>query len=216
VRRRCPCGRLAQACAAPRLRRRCGLMRGALHFLGQAATNFRQTGAIAPSSQRLARALADAVGDLPPGSAIIELGPGSGCVTEALRLRHPRCSVLAVENNASFARRLSDRLPAVSVVNGCASALPEHLRALGIDRGDVAAVVSGLPLLSLPDDLVERILDSVRAVLPPGRRFVQFTYSARAFRKFDQAGFRAETPRRVWLNMPPAVILPFTRTGVAA
>lgn len=191
-------------------------MRAALHFLGQAATNFRQTGAIAPSSRRLARALADAVGDLPGGSAIIELGPGSGCVTEALRERHPGCTVMAVENNPSFARRLSDRLPSVAVVNGCASALSEHLRALGIHREDVAAVVSGLPMLSLPDELVTRILDSVRAVLPPGRRFVQFTYSARAFRRLDQGGFRAEPPRRVWLNMPPAVVLPFTRTGVAA
>lgn len=191
-------------------------MRAVLHFLGQAATNFRQTGAIAPSSPRLAAALADAVGDLPAGSAIIELGPGSGCVTEALRVRHPDCAVLAVENNPSFARRLSDRLPAVNVVNGCASALPEHLRAVGIDRHDVAAVVSGLPLLSLPDELVARILDSVRAVLPAGRRFVQFTYSARAFRRLDQGGFRAEAPRRVWLNVPPAVVLPFTRTGFAA
>lgn len=191
-------------------------MRAALHFLGQAAVNFRQTGAIAPSSRRLARALAEAVGEVPAGRVIIELGPGSGIVTDALRRRHPDCAILAVEYNRSFAQRLADRLPAVMVVRGCASALPEHLQRGGFSCDQVAAVVSGLPLLSLPDELVGRVLDAVRAVLPAGRRFVQFTYLQSAFRRLDHGGFHAERPRRVWLNMPPAVILPFTRLPSAA
>lgn len=191
-------------------------VRQAIHFLGQAATHFRQTGAIAPSSRRLARELALAVGDVPPGGVVIELGPGSGSVTEALRICHPAAAVIAVENNPAFARRLTDRLPAVHVVHGCASALPEHLRRFGHDRAQVVAVVSGLPLLSLPPDLVARIFDSVRDVLLPGRRFVQFTYSARAFRRLIPSGFHAEPRRRVWFNVPPAVVLPFTRMGDAA
>jgi phospholipid N-methyltransferase len=191
-------------------------VRQAIHFLGQAATHFRQTGAIAPSSRRLARELALAVGEVPAGGVVIELGPGSGSVTEALRACHPAAAVIAVENNPAFARRLTDRLPAVHVVHGCASALPEHLRRFGHDRAHVAAVVSGLPLLSLPPELVARILDSVREILLPGRRFVQFTYSARAFRRLNPSGFRAEPRRRVWFNVPPAVVLPFTRLGDAA
>jgi phosphatidylethanolamine/phosphatidyl-N-methylethanolamine N-methyltransferase len=186
-------------------------VRQAIHFLGQAASHFRQTGAIAPSSRRLARELALAVGEVRPGGVVIELGPGSGCVTEALRVCHPNAAVIAVENNAAFAHRLSDRLPAVRVVHGCASALPEHLRRFGHERGQVAAVVSGLPLLSLPPELVIRIFDAVRDVLLPGRRFVQFTYSARAFRRLIPRGFHAEPRRRVWFNVPPAVVLPFTR-----
>ena len=78
----------------------------------------------------------------------------SGSVTEALRDCHPSAAVIAVENNPAFARRLSDRLPAVHVVHGCASALPEHLLRFGHDREQVVAVVSGLPMLSLPPDLV--------------------------------------------------------------
>jgi phosphatidylethanolamine/phosphatidyl-N-methylethanolamine N-methyltransferase len=186
-------------------------VRQALHFLGQAATNFRQTGAIAPSSKRLARELAAAVGDVPPGAVIIELGPGSGCVTEALLRRHPGARILAVENNPSFARRLSERLPRAHVVEGCASALSAHLSTHGLARAEVAAVVSGLPLLSLPPDLVERICAAVREILLPGRRFVQFTYSARAFRRLHPVGFHQERLRRVWLNVPPAVVLPFVR-----
>jgi phosphatidylethanolamine/phosphatidyl-N-methylethanolamine N-methyltransferase len=186
-------------------------VRQALHFLGQAAVHFRQTGAIAPSSRRLAHALAEAAGHVAPGEVIIELGPGSGIVTETLRRLHPQAVVLAVENNASFATRLSGRMPGVRVVHGCASRLPGHLQDLGLPEGGVAAVVSGLPLLSLPPDLVERIFAAVREVLAPGRRFVQFTYSARAFRRLAPLGFRAEPQRRVWLNVPPAVVLPFAR-----
>jgi len=156
------------------------------------------------------------VGDVPAGGIVIELGPGSGSVTEALRDVHPAAAVIAVENNPAFARRLSDRLPAVRVVQGCASALPDHLLRFGHQREQVVAVVSGLPMLSLPPDLVERIFASVRQVLLPGRRFVQFTYSARAFRRLSPAGFRAEPRRRVWFNVPPAVVLPFTRLGDAA
>ena len=118
-----------------------------------------------------------------------------------------------MENNPAFARRLSDRLPTVQVVQGCASALPDHLRRFGHERSHVVAVVSGLPLLSLPPELVGRIFDSVREVLMPGRRFVQFTYSALAFRRLTPAGFRPESRRRVWFNVPPAVVLPFTRLG---
>jgi len=191
-------------------------VRQAFHFLGQAATHFRQTGAIAPSSRRLARELALAIGDVRPGGVVIELGPGSGSVTEALRDCHPSAAVIAVENNPAFARRLSDRLPAVHVVHGCASALPEHLLRFGHDREQVVAVVSGLPMLSLPPELVARIFDSVRQVLLPGRRFVQFTYSARAFRRLTPVGFHPEPRRRVWFNVPPAVVLPFTRLVDAA
>lgn len=190
-------------------------IRQAIHFLGQAATHFRQTGAIMPSGRRLSRELAAAVGQVPPGGVIVELGPGSGAVTEALRRLHPQAVVLAIENNPAFANRLSERLPAVHVVHGCASAIPAHVRRIGRQHHEVAAVVSGLPLLSLPPELVGRILDAVREVLAPGRRFVQFTYSAKAFRRLTPAGFTAERHRRVWLNVPPAVVMPFTRSDAA-
>lgn len=187
-------------------------MRQAFHFLSQAAVHWRQTGSITPSSRRLARALAEAVGDVPPGSIIVELGPGSGCVTEALRARHPQCRVVAVENNASFALRLSERLPSVAIVHGCASALPAHLTQTGLADIPVAAVVSCLPLLTLDPQLVDNILASVREILPPGGRFIQFTYSERAFSRLTPAGFRIGSRRRIWLNVPPAVVLSFQRT----
>jgi phosphatidylethanolamine/phosphatidyl-N-methylethanolamine N-methyltransferase len=136
----------------------------------------------------------DAVGEVADGQVILELGPGTGVFTRELLRRFPHARVVVIEVNDVFASRLAATMPAVTVVTGCASRLDEHLATLGLTSADVAAVVSGLPLLSLPGDLPGRVLTSVGVALRPGRRYVQFTYS-----------------QRIWWNIPPACVLPFTR-----
>lgn len=186
-------------------------MRQTLHFIGQMARHSRRTGAVVPSSCRLARAMVHALGPLPPAAMLIELGAGSGAITGEL-LARPGLTVVAVESNPAFAARLRQACPSLAVVEGCASRLPEHLAALGIAPAAVHAVLSGLPFLSLPDALVAAILDAVRRVLVPGRRFVPFTYCGRAFRRLPLAGFRLLERRRVWWNLPPAQVYAYERT----
>ncbi len=188
-------------------------MHNALTFFGQMAVNFRKTGAIAPSGKHLARTMARYVGTLSPGQVIVELGPGTGVFTRELVRRYPANPVIAIEFNPVFVKRLRLTLPNATIVEGCASRLGEHLDVLGIDHQNVAAVVSGLPLLALPKDLSQRIFAAVATVLPPGTRFIQFTYSARAWRRFNPEGFRPQPSRKVWFNFPPAVVLPFTRVA---
>ncbi len=175
--------------------------------------HWRETGAIAPSGPILAKAMAKAVGPLPPGEIIIELGPGSGVFTKELIRRYPLNPVLAVEFNPVFVRSLQRDLPAATVVEGCASQLPRMLIQAGFAADRVGAVVSGLPLLLLPPALVADILHSIAEVLPAGRPYVQFTYSKKRWERFSPRGFQAHPTKRVWLNVPPAVILPFTRAG---
>jgi phosphatidylethanolamine/phosphatidyl-N-methylethanolamine N-methyltransferase len=155
--------------------------------------------------------MADAVGPVADGRVILELGPGTGVFTRELVRRFPAARVVAVEVNPAFAAHLAATVPGVTVVAGCATRLGAHLAALNLAPADVAAVVSGLPLLSLPGDLPGRVLSSVAEVLRPGRPYVQFTYSERAWRRFDVSGFQRHPSRRVWRNVPPAVVLPFTR-----
>lgn len=187
-------------------------MRETLLFYGEIVRRWRITGAIGPSGRVLARAMADAVGPVAPGQVILELGPGTGVFTRELVRRFPSARIVAVELNERFAGHLRGAVPGATVVNGCASRLDAHLAGLGYTPADVAAVVSGLPLLVLPGDLPRRVFGSVAGALRPGRRFVQFTYSQKAWRRFDATGFRPDPPRRVWRNFPPAVVLPFTRT----
>lgn len=186
-------------------------MRDKLVFFGQIARRWRVTGAVAPSGPVLARAMADAVGDVPDGHVLLELGPGTGVFSRELVRRFPRARVVAVEVNEVFATRLAATVPELTVVRGCASRLDAHLAKLGVTPDRVAAVVSGLPLLVLPGDLPSRVLAAIAGTLRPGRRYVQFTYSARAWRRFTVNGFRPLPDRRVWLNFPPAIVLPFER-----
>jgi phosphatidylethanolamine/phosphatidyl-N-methylethanolamine N-methyltransferase len=177
------------------------------------ARRWRATGAVLPSSGRLARAMVEAVGGVTPGRVVVELGPGTGVFSRELLGRLPGVRVVAVEVNEAFADRLEAAVPGITVVRGCASEVDAHLARLGLTRDDVAAVVSGLPLLSLPGDLPRRILASVAGVLRPGQKYVQFTYSVRAWERFDLAGFDRRPPKKVWLNVPPANVLTFVRTG---
>lgn len=186
-------------------------VRETLHFLSQCATRIRTTGAVLPSGGVLARTMVTAIGPLKPGEVIIELGPGTGVFTREIIRRYPGHPVVAVEFNQEFVDRLRTRLPEVHVVQGCASRMANHLDELGIPRDKVGAVISGLPLLSLPNELSKSIFAAIGSVLRPGQRYVQFTYSKRMWRRFQVPGFRFEPSRMVWRNFPPAVVLPFTR-----
>ena len=188
------------------------MLKDTLLFFGQMARRWRTMGAIAPSGGVLARTIAQTVGELADGQVIIELGPGTGVITRALLDRFPNNRIIAVEVNEPFIAPLQKAFPSVTVVQGCASQLEAHLAQLGLTLDNVGAVVSGVPLLSLPGDLPQRILASVASVLRPGRPYVQFTYSERAWRRFDAVGFQRLPSKRVWLNVPPAFVLHFVRS----
>jgi phosphatidylethanolamine/phosphatidyl-N-methylethanolamine N-methyltransferase len=188
-------------------------LKDALLFLKQTANHWRTTGAFAPSGPVLARAIADQIGPVADGQVVVELGPGTGVVTRELVHRFPRSQVVAVEVLEAFAPRLAEVCPGATVVTGCASELEAHLDKLGIAPESVAAVISGLPLLVLPEELGRRVVESAAAVLRPGRRYVQFSYSGRRWRRRALPGFRRLGSRRIWLNFPPAVVLTFEREG---
>lgn len=186
-------------------------MAGYLTFMAAFLRNRKTTGAVLPSSPALARAMVKALGDVEAGQLIIELGPGTGVFTRRIIEHYPDNPVMVVEFNGSFVHALQTRFPQVMVVNGCASELPQHLAAHGFDTQRVGGLISGLPLLSLPPQLRDGIWDSIAAVLPPEHRYVQFTYSKRAWRHFRVPHMQAEPTRRVYCNVPPAVVLPFRR-----
>lgn len=175
------------------------------------ATHWRETGSLVPSGKRLARAMASCVGNVASDDVIVELGPGTGVFTHELLRTFPMNRVLAVEFNHAFVERLQKSIPKALIVEGCASQLPALLDEQGIKHNRVAAVISGLPLLSLDRALSDKVIRSIGAILRPGATYVQFTYSKRAWRKFDVPGFRPQPHRRIWLNVPPAVVMPFIR-----
>lgn len=170
------------------------------------------TGAVSPSGRFLARTMAQAIE--PEGSApIVELGPGTGPITDALLRRgvDPARLVL-VEFDGAFCRLLRRRFPKVQVVQGDAYDLSNSLR--NVLHEPAAAVVSSLPLLNKPDAQRVALLDDAFSVMAPGGRFVQFTYGANSPVPRDAASaFEADVSAPVWLNLPPARVWIYRRRG---
>jgi len=159
-------------------------------------------GAVTPSGKVLARTMARYVEPAVCGP-VIELGPGTGPVTEALVEQgvEPERLVL-VEFNPAFCQLLRARYPAATVVQGDAYSLRRALASLA--RQPAAAVVSGLPLVTKPLRTRLRLLRDAFAMMRPGAPFVQFTYAVVSPIPTALFGIRAEASERIWMNLPPA------------
>lgn len=190
-------------------------MRDSFRFLRAIIRDRRTVGAIAPSGRHLAACVIRSLGTIEPGSIIVELGPGTGIFTRAICKRHPRCHVVAIEIDRYLAGTLTSALPQATIVNGCATNIRQHLQQRGLDPERVAGIVSGLPLLVLPNDLPTRILHEVTETLPEGARFVQFTYSRLAWRRFTPQRLRFLRAQLVMTNIPPASVLVFSKAEYA-
>lgn len=177
-----------------------------LAVFGQALlTSPDKVGAAVPSSRALAARLARAV-SLRGDGYVVELGAGTGSVTQALLERGVRPErLIAIELSEKMAGFLRDRFPGVRVVAGDAARLSSLLHDnLGLPCGSVKHIVSSLPLRSLPKPVVTRIAAEVALVLGRRGRFIQFTYDLRPRTNTALDAFKRAHTSLVWLNIPPA------------
>jgi phosphatidylethanolamine/phosphatidyl-N-methylethanolamine N-methyltransferase len=161
-----------------------------------------KTGAVVPSGRMLARTMARYV-DASATGPVVELGPGTGPVTEAL-IEHgvDPARLVLVEFNPGFCRLLRTKFPAATIVQGDAYSLRRSLgKAL---HSPASAVVSGLPLMTKPMMTRLRLLSDAFAVMGQGNPFIQFTYAVVPPIPTDYNGVRAEASDLVWMNLPPA------------
>lgn len=160
------------------------------------------TGAVAPSGKHLARAMASYV-DPDSEGPVVELGPGTGPVTEALvRAGVSPSRLVLVEFNPEFCRILQARYPDATIVQGDAYSLRRLLETLLVRPA--AAVVSSLPLITKPIRMRVRLVRDAFDLMLPGAPFVQFTYSVASPVPTRLRGFSAEASGRIWMNLPPA------------
>jgi phosphatidylethanolamine/phosphatidyl-N-methylethanolamine N-methyltransferase len=171
-------------------------------------------GALAPSSQHLARAMARQV-DLSGAELVIELGGGTGSITRALLeggLAPER--LVVVERDEALHQLLRQRFPGLKVLRGDAAHLVALLRAYGITGA--TTVVSSLPLLSMPKRLRQRIVEQCFALLDEKGLLVQFTYGVASPLATCGLDLVGEVAARVWRNFPPAAVWRFHRPDAVA
>ncbi|MFE1175087.1 class I SAM-dependent methyltransferase [Streptomyces sp. NPDC058773] len=203
-------------------------------FLIEAARDMRTTGAIAPSSAALARALTEPVRARAGRPLnVLEAGAGTGAVTRALIPQLPSDSHLDVaEANPRFAARLH-RLATPH------PHLPEHGKQVRIHTRRVEeldtdrrydVIVSGLPFANFTRHNVETIMDRYLELLHPGGTLTYFAYlgaplarglltsRAQALRQravedlLTDYQHRCTTGfRTVWGNLPPAKVWQLTQ-----
>jgi phosphatidylethanolamine/phosphatidyl-N-methylethanolamine N-methyltransferase len=186
-------------------------------FAVEAITAFHTTAAIAPSSRYLTRAMLE---PLPWGRmrTVVELGPGTGAMTQALLDRLPADATLfAFEINPHFfdylRRKISD--PRLVLLNSSAEALGQELNRRGCDRVD--AVVSSLGLGLMSDRQRHALLGGLVSLLGDSGVFTQYQYihglqlADRRLRRSDTSGllcryFGSIQRRTIWRNLPPAFV----------
>jgi phospholipid N-methyltransferase len=166
--------------------------------------------AVAPSGEALARLMTRDI--LPAEGAVLELGPGTGAFTRALIARGVRESDLTlVEFGEEFAGILQERFPDARVLQMDAARLGKH----DLFPGQVvSAVVSGLPILSMPPRKMMAILSGAFSYLGPAGSFYQFTYGPRCPVPkpiLDRMGLKAERIGGTVRNLPPASVYRISR-----
>jgi phospholipid N-methyltransferase len=170
-------------------------------------------GAVAPSGRALGRLIASGVA---AGAKVLELGAGTGTLTEALLANGvDPADLYIVERDAELVNVLRQRFPQCHVF---------AMDALAIDRElppGVAFdfVISGLPLLLFTPEQRFELLDKVLKLLRPGGRYQQFTYGGRC--PIDRATReRLRVDARLLgiaaLNLPPAFVYRLTRAAQGA
>lgn len=186
-----------------------------LHFLQSLLADPLRVAAVAPSGNVLARLITQEI--TPASGPVLELGPGTGAFTRALLARGIRESDLTlVEIGSDFASVLRHRFPNARVLPMDAS----KLATCNLFPGSaVSAVISGLPLLSMPTRKVMSILSGAFSYLQRTGSFYQFTYGPRcpvSRPVLDRLGLKATRIGGTVRNIPPAAVYRISRRRAVA
>jgi phosphatidylethanolamine/phosphatidyl-N-methylethanolamine N-methyltransferase len=171
-----------------------------LTFVREFMENPRTVGAVCSSSRRLGECISRYL-DLTSNGFILELGGGTGAITDVLLRRVvPPDRLVVLEQSERFVRHLRNRFPGVHVVGGDAGRAEELLHRLA----PFDAIVSGLPLHSLCPKAVSHITHACAGLLSPNGKLLQFTYALTATSPWLGANLRKVASQTVFLNVPPA------------
>ena len=181
-------------------------------FLTQFFRNPKGMGSIIPSSPLLGQAMASFV-PIQRAPLILELGPGTGAITKALiNSGVSREHLMCLEMSPKMITHLKRRFPRVNVIEGNACQLQTIL---DDNYGKVDAIVSSLPLKSIPGPVVEEIIEQIHDSLSEEGVIIQFTYDLRPSRSAYLKKFTRVNSKLVVGNVPPARVDVFKKKQTA-
>jgi phosphatidylethanolamine/phosphatidyl-N-methylethanolamine N-methyltransferase len=171
-----------------------------------------QVGTIAATSPVVSRRLAEPIPET-GDPLVVELGPGTGAVTEWIRRRlNGRGHLLTIEIDPVFAEMLRTNYPDLDIAVADAGDLSKLLADRGLGAVDV--VVSALPWTLFSDEQTRRILSALAASMTPDGVFTTITYTTarmlppwrRVLAALNDTFESVEPSRAIWRNIPPAYV----------
>jgi phosphatidylethanolamine/phosphatidyl-N-methylethanolamine N-methyltransferase len=179
-------------------------LNGTSLFIQELINRPRQVGAILPSSNNLAVAMARWL-DLDSDAHVLELGPGTGSVTYALIKRGlPEDRLIAIEQSPKMAGHLRTLFPRAKIITGDAFQLDKLLKRHVPQVDKIGFVFSSLPLLNFEPRIADGLARKIRNLLPPSGRLIQYSYHLGRKQPKAAAHFRLVASDLTWLNLPPA------------
>ena len=150
-----------------------------IEFFRQFRQRFKTTGAIAPSSQFLAKSMTWPTAQATGARRILEVGPGTGAVTNRLvRLLKPGDRLDLVEINEVFADVLRKRFENEPAWKAVSEQVEIHVMPLQEFHSDEPYdfVISGLPMNNFSPALVSELLDACFRLMKNGGVLSYFEY----------------------------------------
>ncbi|MCH9632367.1 MAG: Ornithine lipid N-methyltransferase [Chlamydiae bacterium] len=171
-------------------------------FLKQFFKNFKHTGAICPSSKSLTSKMLKGI-DFSKPLRIVELGPGTGCMTESILAQmHPDSELICIEINPTFCEQLKKFETDKKFNLYQASALDFTSR---LNERKIDYVISGLPLANFKKHEIKSIFQEIERALTPKGKYIQFQYTLKLKQLF-KANFTKVSKSFTPFNMPPAFV----------
>ena len=172
-----------------------------LRFFKTWATSPLKMGAVSPTSRALARLMVEHA-NVDPKGFVLELGPGTGVVTEALiEAGIPARRIVSIEYDRDFCGLLKKRFPRVNIIHGDALNLDATLGQFRDIR--FSAGISGIPLLTLPKSKRVPYLESILDRLVPGGIVTQLSYSFLPPQDAVPGRLTVDKSKWVTANFPP-------------
>lgn len=176
-------------------------------FIWQLLRHPKSISAVAPSSKALALQMVSEIG--PDTGRVVEIGAGTGVITRQILAAGVKPEDLSiVEMNPNFCAALKVKFPGCNVLEMDAQTLGN------LPLENVGMVISGLPLLSIPEPVQRNIIKGAFDLMVAGGKYVQFTYGPKppiAPEVLAENDLEWRILKKIWINLPPAKPYVFTR-----